>query len=167
MRENNSIEIAEGGENWNDQNTTLHRRREYRPPTALANAAKNDCHKGGRKECFKTGCKITDMDYFHIWFSLNQNMSTADLISQLMTFLRSGVKPDIPAQWLPLLSRCCGRHHVAKLNLLTLKSRWNNKSRINTGRLNRFRPNKSPGNWRMPLAKRPRMPDVRRKPCPV
>lgn len=40
----------EGGEKWKYQNnTTLHRRREYRPPAALGNAAKNDCQHAGEK----------------------------------------------------------------------------------------------------------------------
>lgn len=43
-------------------------------------------------ECFKTGCKIS----YELFPHLHQNMSAADMISELMScFLRSGVTSDI------------------------------------------------------------------------
>lgn len=111
------------------------------------------------KSIFETECKIAHGLFPHLILPVPQwsNLLADSLFSQT---------PLASLQRTSLLQRC-RRHNAAKLNLLMLKSIRNNKSWINTGSWNRCRPDKSPGNRRIPLADWQRFVVAGGRSCPL
>lgn len=106
------------------KNTSLHRRREYRPPAAFGNAAKKYYQYVGEK-CFKTEYKIT-YELFPLLILLAQKTY------QYLTWSPAdGLFPQIRCETMycsltsafTSLLQCCTRHNVIQLNLVMLELR--------------------------------------------
>ncbi len=109
-------------------------------------------------ECFSTGCKITYGSFPHSILPEPKHVTCwHDLpADELLPQVTCETRYFSSVSSFTSLLQCC---RIMEPNWICRrsKSRWNDKSRINTGRWNRSRPNKSPGNRRTPLADWPRL----------